>query len=55
MLTAKDDDYGYVIPISTIQEKIENTHRITEPSPSLDMAFYNNRAKTLIKEDYDEG
>jgi tetratricopeptide (TPR) repeat protein len=61
MLTAKDDDYGYVIPIPTILEKIENTHRITdtyritEPSPSLDMAPYIDKGnKNFIKEDYDE-
>lgn len=53
MLTGKDDDYGYIIPIHTILEKIENAHRITEPSPSLDMASYINKGnKNFVKEDY---
>jgi trypsin-like peptidase len=52
VFTAKDDNYGWVIPIQTILEKFEDK-KVAEPSPSLDMASYIEKGnKNFIKEDY---
>ena len=43
IFTAKDDNYGWVIPIQTILEKFggkKDIADIAEPSPTIDTSYY---------------
>jgi tetratricopeptide (TPR) repeat protein len=56
MLTAKDNDYGYAIPIQTILEKFDaNERNVVEPSPTIDTLYYMEKGNdSFAKGDYFE-
>jgi hypothetical protein len=52
VFTAKDNNYGYVIPIQTILEKFEDEKKLAKPSSSMvDVSLIWRRSiKVMIKE-----
>ena len=48
MLTAKDNDYGYVIPIQTILEKFGKEKDIIQPSHMLNTEYYISEGNDLF-------
>jgi tetratricopeptide (TPR) repeat protein len=54
LLTAKDNSYGYVIPIQTLLEKFEDEKQISKPAQTVDMEDYINKGnESFDKGDYD--
>lgn len=56
IFTAKDNNYGYVIPIQTLLEKLEDQKKVAEPSQSTINVLYNLKKATesYSKGDYNE-
>ncbi len=56
VFTAKDENYGFVIPIQTILEKFETNTKISLPSPSRDTNEILRKGNDhLIRKNYYEG
>lgn len=57
IFTAKDDNYGWVIPIQTILEKFEDEKKLAKPSASMvDVLSYLEKAyESYNKGDFNEG
>jgi tetratricopeptide (TPR) repeat protein len=55
LFTAKDTNYGYVIPIQTLLEKFEDEKKIAKPAQTVDMKDYINKGnESFNKGEYDE-